>query len=72
MSVLTSGFVHASTLKVLSTQGVGRGNVQASSKDAHGRLDLDAYRKSLDDLDGAPALVVVNAGEVNGGEFDPS
>ncbi len=71
MPVLTSGFVHASTLKVLATQGIGRGNVQTFTRDPFGRLDLDAYRRGLEALDGAPALVVVNAGEVNGGEFDP-
>jgi len=71
MPVLTSGFVHASTLKVLATQGIGRGNVQTFIRDGVGRLDLDAFRRGLEALDGKPALVVVNAGEVNGGEFDP-
>ena len=71
MPVLTSGFVHASTLKVLATQGVGRGNVQVFARDGVGRLDLDGFRRGLDALDGKPALVIVNAGEVNGGEFDP-
>lgn len=71
MPVLTSGFVHASTLKVLATQGVGRRNVKTFARDRIGRLDLAAFRRELEALDGQPALVVVNAGEVNGGEFDP-
>ena len=71
MPVLTSGFVHASTLKCFATQGVGRRNVRQFTKDDFGRLDIDAMAKALDDLDGAPAMVVVNAGEVNAGEFDP-
>ncbi len=71
MPVLTSGFVHASTLKCLATQGIGRGNVQTFTRDDFGRLDLDAFRRGLDALDDKPALVVVNAGEVNAGEFDP-
>ncbi len=71
MPVLGSGFVHASTLKVLATQGVGRGHVQRFQRDDFGRLDIDAFRKGLDALEGAPAVVVVNAGEVNAGEFDP-
>jgi glutamate/tyrosine decarboxylase-like PLP-dependent enzyme len=71
MPVLTSGFVHAATLKCLATQGVGRGNVQRFSRDDFGRIDLDGMARALDELDGAPALVVVNAGEVNAGEFDP-
>lgn len=71
MPVLTSGFVHASTLKCFATQGVGRGNVRQFAKDDFGRLDIDAMARALDELDGAPAMVVVNAGEVNAGEFDP-
>ena len=71
MPVLTTGFVHASTLKVLATQGVGRGNVQEFSRDDFGRADLDAMEKALIALDVKPALVIVNAGEVNAGEFDP-
>jgi glutamate/tyrosine decarboxylase-like PLP-dependent enzyme len=71
MPVLTSGFVHAATLKCLATQGVGRGNVQRFCRDDFGRLDIAAMEKALVDLDGKPAMVVVNAGEVNAGEFDP-
>lgn len=71
MPVLTSGFVHASTLKVLATQGIGRGNVQYFSRDDFGRADLDAMEKALVALDSKPAIVIVNAGEVNAGEFDP-
>ena len=71
MPVLTTGFVHASTLKVLAVQGVGRGNVQMFTRDDFGRADLTAMEKALVELDGKPALVIVNAGEVNAGEFDP-
>lgn len=71
MPVLTSGFVHASTMKVLALQGVGRANVQQFSRDDFGRLDIAAMEKALIALDGQPALVIVNAGEVNAGEFDP-
>ena len=71
MPVLTSGFVHASTLKVMAIQGIGRANVQQFSRDDFGRLDLVALEQALIDLKGQPALVIVNAGEVNAGEFDP-
>ena len=71
MPVLTSGFVHASTMKVLALQGVGRANVQKFCRDDFGRLDLAAMEQALISLDGQPALVIVNAGEVNAGEFDP-
>lgn len=69
--VLTSGFIHASTLKCLAVQGVGRGSVQRFARDGFGRLDIDALAQALDKLDGKPAIVIVNAGEVNAGEFDP-
>jgi glutamate/tyrosine decarboxylase-like PLP-dependent enzyme len=69
--VLTSGFVHASTLKVLSLLGIGRANVQQFCRDEFGRLDLDAMQKALEVLNGQAAVVIVNAGEVNTGEFDP-
>lgn len=71
MPVLTSGFVHASTLKVLAAQGIGRGHVQQFTRDDFGRLDLAAFAAGLEALDGQPAMVIVNAGEVNAGEFDP-
>ena len=71
MPVLTSGFVHASTLKCFATQGVGRSNVQQFRKDDFGRLDIAGMEKALEALNGSPAMVVVNAGEVNAGEFDP-
>jgi glutamate/tyrosine decarboxylase-like PLP-dependent enzyme len=71
MPVLTSGFVHASTLKVMAMQGIGRANVQRFSRDDFGRVDLGAMENALHDLKGQPAVVIVNAGEVNAGEFDP-
>lgn len=71
MPVLTSGFVHAATLKCLAVQGIGRGNVQRCSRDDFGRLDIGAMEQALAALGGAPAMVIINAGEVNAGEFDP-
>jgi len=71
MPVLSSGFVHASTRKVLSLLGVGRGHLRIFAADEWGRADLPALRAALEELDGRPAVVVVNAGEVNAGEFDP-
>jgi glutamate/tyrosine decarboxylase-like PLP-dependent enzyme len=71
MPVLTSGFVHASTLKVLALQGIGRSNVEQFCRDDFGRLDIAAMEHALEELNGAPALMIINAGEVNSGEFDP-
>lgn len=71
LPVLSSGFIHASTLKCLGLLGIGRGNLQRCVRDDFGRVDLLAMEAALIALDGKPALMVVNAGEVNAGEFDP-
>jgi glutamate/tyrosine decarboxylase-like PLP-dependent enzyme len=69
--VLSSGYIHPSALKALSMLGIGRGSVKTFARDAAGRLDLEAMDAALGDLDGAPAIIVANAGEVNAGDFDP-
>jgi glutamate/tyrosine decarboxylase-like PLP-dependent enzyme len=71
MPVLSSGYVHASTRKVLALLGCGRDAVVRCSSDEIGRLDLALLARDLARLGGAPAVVVVNAGEVNAGDFDP-
>jgi len=72
MPVLTSGYVHASALKALGMLGVGRAQVRRCARDAIGRVDLAMMRRELEALGGAPAVVIVNAGEVNAGDFDPA
>jgi glutamate/tyrosine decarboxylase-like PLP-dependent enzyme len=69
--VMTSGYVHASAMKSLALLGLGRANVHKLTRDARGRLDLEALAARLAGLDGAPAIVIANAGEVNAGDFDP-
>jgi glutamate/tyrosine decarboxylase-like PLP-dependent enzyme len=69
--VLTSGYVHASAMKSLALLGVGRSNVRKLTRDPRGRLDLDRLGAELEELDGRPAIVIANAGEVNAGDFDP-
>jgi glutamate/tyrosine decarboxylase-like PLP-dependent enzyme len=68
--VISSGYVHASSVKALGMLGIGRSKMQLLSADATGRLDpaqLDeALRRTA-----APAIVIANAGEVNAGDFDP-
>jgi glutamate/tyrosine decarboxylase-like PLP-dependent enzyme len=71
MPVLSSGYVHASTRKMLALLGFGRDAVTVCARDEEGRIDLDGLRRELERLDGAPAVVVANAGEVNSGDFDP-
>lgn len=69
--VLTSGHVHASTRKCLALQGIGRDHIQEFVADPTGRLDLAGFEAALVALGDSPALVIVNAGEVNSGDFDP-
>jgi len=69
--LLTGGFVHASIPKALAMLGLGRDACERFSCDNRGTLDLAALRGRLASLDGAPAIVVASAGEVNSGRFDP-
>ena len=71
LPVLTSGFVHVTSLKALAMLGVGRDQVTYCQADETGRLDLAALEGELKRLGGAPAIVIANAGEVNAGHFDP-
>ena len=66
-----SGFVHASALKALAMLGIGRRQVRTFADDESGRLDLDALEAALRDLEGAPAILVATAGDVNTGAVRP-
>jgi glutamate/tyrosine decarboxylase-like PLP-dependent enzyme len=68
--VLTSGFVHVTGLKALGMLGLGRGRLTICA-DPVGAMDIAALERELRALDGAPAIVIGNAGEVNTGLFDP-
>jgi glutamate/tyrosine decarboxylase-like PLP-dependent enzyme len=69
--VLSSGYIHPSATKALAMLGVGRDTVRRFARDDIGRVDLAALEAALRSLNGAPAIIVGNAGEVNAGDFDP-
>jgi glutamate/tyrosine decarboxylase-like PLP-dependent enzyme len=69
--VLSSGYIHPSATKALAMLGIGRDTVRRFKRDDVGRVDLAALEDALRALNGAPAIVVGNAGEVNAGDFDP-
>lgn len=71
MPVFTSGLVHPSTRKALQILGCGRDTLRTFSRDDTGRLDLPALEAALRELDGAPAVIVGNLGEVYSGDSDP-
>jgi glutamate/tyrosine decarboxylase-like PLP-dependent enzyme len=71
MPVLGGGYVHPSARKALQLLGHGRDTVQTFARDDVGRVDIAGLRRRLSELDGAPAVLIATAGEVNAGEFDP-
>jgi glutamate/tyrosine decarboxylase-like PLP-dependent enzyme len=68
--VFSSGHLHPSAVEALGLLGIGR-SARILAQDGTGRLDLDALERELAALDGAPSILIGNAGEVNAGEFDP-
>lgn len=71
LQVFASGYLHPSDIKALSMLGIGRANVHMLARDGVGRIDLAALETALAGLGGTPSIVVVSAGEVNAGDFDP-
>jgi glutamate/tyrosine decarboxylase-like PLP-dependent enzyme len=71
IQVFGGGYVHPSDVKALGMLGIGRAQVHKLSRDAVGRLDVEALETALAGLGGAPAIVIGSAGEVNAGDFDP-
>jgi glutamate/tyrosine decarboxylase-like PLP-dependent enzyme len=71
MPVLGGGYVHPSARKALQLLGHGKDTVETFVRDDAGRVDLAALRRRLSELDGAPAVLIATAGEVNAGDFDP-
>ena len=69
--ILASGFIHVSAIKSLGMLGLGRATASICAADDTGRIDLELMEQRLRELDGAPAILVGNAGEVNAGQFDP-
>jgi glutamate/tyrosine decarboxylase-like PLP-dependent enzyme len=60
--VFSSAYVHASARKALAMLGIGRESVQV--------VDVEGLEERLRELNGAPAIVIGNAGDVNTGDFD--
>jgi glutamate/tyrosine decarboxylase-like PLP-dependent enzyme len=71
MPVFASGLVHPTAIKAMGMLGVGRDQVRMPVEDGPGHLDVDQLGGMLEDLRGAPALLIATAGEPNAGDFDP-
>ena len=61
--VFSSPYLHASARKALAMLGLGR--------ESPVLVDAGGLERELVALDGAPSLVIANAGDVNTGDFDP-
>jgi glutamate/tyrosine decarboxylase-like PLP-dependent enzyme len=70
MPVLSSRFIHVSARKALAMLGSGRSRVTDCSG-PDGALEPYALDAALSALEGQPAVVIANAGEVNAGHFEP-
>jgi glutamate/tyrosine decarboxylase-like PLP-dependent enzyme len=55
----------------LALRYLGLGTPEPVAADEQGRLDVDALRAALDAGDGQPTIVVLQAGNVHSGAFDP-
>jgi glutamate/tyrosine decarboxylase-like PLP-dependent enzyme len=69
--IFSSGYIHSSAIKALGMLGLGRDTVRTFARDEAGRLDAEGLEGALARLDGAPAILIGNAGDVNSGDFDP-
>jgi glutamate/tyrosine decarboxylase-like PLP-dependent enzyme len=67
ITVVVGAEAHPSLLKALGLLGLGRERVVAVPADGHGRMRAD----SLPGISG-PAIVCIQAGNVNSGAFDPA
>jgi glutamate/tyrosine decarboxylase-like PLP-dependent enzyme len=66
ITVVVGDEVHPTLLKALGVVGLGRKRVTRVPTDSHGRMRLDAFPKLT-----GPAIVCVQAGNLNTGAFDP-
>ncbi len=71
LNLFCSGLIHPSDVKALSMLGMGRAAIRKLVKNEMGEFDLPALERSLQLLDGAPAIIIAVAGEPNAGMFDP-
>jgi glutamate/tyrosine decarboxylase-like PLP-dependent enzyme len=69
--VLTSDAVHGTTTRAVKLLGIGTANMTVLPTDSTMQLTPDALRDALAADAARPAIVVLQAGDVNCGVFDP-
>lgn len=70
IAVFVGEEVHATVLKSLAMLGLGRGRVRTVPADSHGRVRPESLAQEMKGTRG-PAIVCVQAGNVNTGSCDP-
>ena len=69
--VVTSNEVHGTTTRAAKLLGIGTANIVVLPSDSAGQLTPDTLRDALDREPERPTIVVLQAGDVNCGAFDP-
>ncbi|MEM8959780.1 MAG: aminotransferase class V-fold PLP-dependent enzyme [Pseudomonadota bacterium] len=68
--VLIGRHAHSAPFAALRYAGFGAARAHIVDTDSEGRVDTDAFRSALEQID-APPLVILQAGQINTGAFDP-
>lgn len=68
--VLIGAHAHSAPYAALRYAGLGAGRVTKVATDAEGRIEEGAFRGALEACE-APPLVILQAGQINTGAFDP-
>lgn len=68
--VLIGHDAHSAPFAGLRYAGIGTANATRIGTDGEGRIDVDDFRAALKDCT-APPLVILQAGQINTGAFDP-
>ncbi|SDM06910.1 pyridoxal phosphate-dependent decarboxylase family protein [Aliiruegeria lutimaris] len=68
--VLIGKDAHSAPFAALRYAGLGAARVRVVETDGEGRIRADAFRRALEQTD-APPLVILQAGQINTGAFDP-
>lgn len=71
LRILTSEEVHGTTTRAAKLLGIGTSNMTVLPSDPAGKLQPDVLRAALSRGPAGPTIVVLQAGDVNCGAFDP-
>jgi glutamate/tyrosine decarboxylase-like PLP-dependent enzyme len=71
LKILTTESRHESILRSARLLGIGTGAVEYIPSDGTGRMQIGGLAKALERLNSEPAVVWLQAGDLNTGNFDP-